>query len=107
MNRGAETKQQTARRFVGRLSLVLAFFALFGCAGVPEVAIEEDTSPDRIIQRLSLRQKIGQRFIGWIPRDGVSNEIKELLANGEIGGFIIYPWNVETVENTRALTVFT
>ena len=32
MNRGAETKQQTARRFVGRLSLVIAFFALFGCA---------------------------------------------------------------------------
>ena len=28
MTRGAETKQQTARRFVGRAALVLAFFAL-------------------------------------------------------------------------------
>jgi len=28
MNRGAETKQQTARRFTGRVSLVIAFFAL-------------------------------------------------------------------------------
>jgi cell division protein FtsI (penicillin-binding protein 3) len=28
MTRGAETKQQTARRFVGRVSLVMAFFAL-------------------------------------------------------------------------------
>lgn len=28
MNRGAETKQQTARRFTGRVTLVIAFFAL-------------------------------------------------------------------------------
>ena len=28
MNRGAETKQQTAKRFTGRVSLVLVFFAL-------------------------------------------------------------------------------
>ena len=28
MSRGAETKQQTARRFTGRVSLVIAFFAL-------------------------------------------------------------------------------
>ena len=28
MNRGAQTKQKTARRFVGRVSLVIAFFAL-------------------------------------------------------------------------------
>lgn len=29
MTRGAETKQKTARRFVGRVTLVMAFFALF------------------------------------------------------------------------------
>jgi hypothetical protein len=28
MSRGAETKQQTVRRFTGRLSLVIAFFVL-------------------------------------------------------------------------------
>ena len=28
MNRAAETKQQTARRFVGRVAIVLAFFVL-------------------------------------------------------------------------------
>ena len=32
MSRGAETKQQTARRFSGRLSLVAVFFALAGAA---------------------------------------------------------------------------
>jgi cell division protein FtsI (penicillin-binding protein 3) len=32
MSRGAETKQQTARRFMGRLSLVIAFFAISASA---------------------------------------------------------------------------
>ena len=32
MSRGAETKQQTARKFTGRLSLVIAFFAIAGSA---------------------------------------------------------------------------
>jgi cell division protein FtsI (penicillin-binding protein 3) len=32
MSRGAQTKQQTARRFVGRMSLVVAFFALLATA---------------------------------------------------------------------------
>lgn len=32
MSRGAETKQQTVRRFTGRLSLVIAFFVLSGSA---------------------------------------------------------------------------
>ncbi len=32
MSRGAETKQQTVRRFTGRLSLVIAFFVLSGTA---------------------------------------------------------------------------
>lgn len=101
MSRHSPTKPAVGLLWI----VVCGVFALFGCAGVPEVAIEEVASPDQIIGRLSLRQKIGQRFIGWIPRDGVSAEIKELLANGEIGGFIIYPWNVETIEDTRALTV--
>src|SRR5210317_1293309 len=32
MTRGAETKQQTARRFVGRLTLASAFFALLAAS---------------------------------------------------------------------------
>ena len=55
MNRGAETKQQTARRFVGRLSLVIAFFALFGCALVARAVHLQVFNTDFLNQQADTR----------------------------------------------------
>ncbi len=95
------------RRFPAFLFLVCAIIVSFaGCAGGPpaiEILVEEEATA-RLLSGLTLRQRIGQRFIGWIPRAGISEEIEILLESGEIGGFILYPWNYDTIDDVRSLT---
>lgn len=87
----------------------------FGCAtgnnettsvesGDSALQAQAEVMANTMIEGMSLRQRIGQRFIGWIPRDGISNENRRLLAAGEIGGFILYPWNYDSLDSAKALT---
>jgi len=55
MSRGAETKQQTARRFVGRLSLVIAFFALSATALVARAVHLQVFNTDFLNQQADTR----------------------------------------------------
>ena len=95
-----------------RIFLLPIFLVFVQCVSPPihydapdEPGVEEkEKPPELIVHRLSNRQKIGQHFIGWIPRDGADRPIYELLAKGEIGGFILYPWNYEDAEDARSLT---
>ncbi len=57
-----------------------------------------------ILRTLSLRQKIGQRFIGYLPAAEVTEEAKTLIRSGEIGGFILYKKNFETFAGAVAIT---
>jgi beta-N-acetylhexosaminidase len=81
--------------------------ALSCCAGGPEVmqVPDSDESLAMLLSSLTLRQRIGQRFIGWVPRGGISEEIEDLLGAGEIGGFILYRWNYDTIDDVRSLTL--
>ena len=75
---------------------------------IQPVIQEADSQIDRaveiIMSKMSLRRKIGQHLIGWIPRDGVSQEIENLVTSGLIGGFILYPWNYDSADEVRELT---
>jgi beta-N-acetylhexosaminidase len=52
---------------------------------------------------MSLREQIGQRFIGFLPREGPLDYYHKGLQRGPIGGIIIYPWNFTTVAELRAI----
>jgi beta-N-acetylhexosaminidase len=56
---------------------------------------DPDTSPViAYYQRtMSLRQKIGQLFISWLPGSKLSDEVYMLLEDAPPAGFIVYPWN--------------
>ncbi|HUX20186.1 MAG TPA: glycoside hydrolase family 3 protein [Spirochaetia bacterium] len=53
---------------------------------------------------MTLEQKIGQHFMGHIPRAGVDPEMLANIEKGLYGGFILYPWNYKTEDDVRALT---
>lgn len=104
-----------------RFAALILTVAIIGCATVPdeqislvqapveqpvtetEEEVSSETSLSSFLSTLSLRQRIGQRFIGWIPRDGIDSETKALVQRGEVGGFILYPWNYESLEDAKTL----
>ncbi len=53
---------------------------------------------------MTLEQKIGQHFMGHIPRDGLSDSMLRDIRAGLYGGFILYPWNYKTEADVRKLT---
>lgn len=93
------------KRFSLALLVSLAFSTL-GCVTSTEVfgPAGEEMEIGTLLNSLSLRQRIGQRIIGWIPREGLNNEIQSLVTSGEIGGFILYPWNYDTISDVIELT---
>jgi beta-N-acetylhexosaminidase len=57
----------------------------------------------KIMRRMTLHQKIGQRFICWIEGTDIGAQAGELVRQGA-AGIILYPWNVEDPEQVRRLT---
>ena len=57
----------------------------------------------KIMKRMTLHQKIGQRFICWIEGTELGEQAGELVRQGA-AGIILYPWNVEDPEQVRQLT---
>src|SRR5210317_1956126 len=62
MTRGAETKQQTARRFVGRLTLASAFFALLAASLVARAVHLQVFNRDFLNQQADTRHLRKERF---------------------------------------------
>ncbi len=59
---------------------------------------------ERYMRSLTIGQKIGQRFIAHIKGTELTAETVHLIRDEYIGGVILYPWNVESVEQVRRLT---
>jgi beta-N-acetylhexosaminidase len=55
------------------------------------------------IRGMTLREKIAQQFIVWIPR-GADRDTMVRLEELHPGGYILYPWNYATPEDARLLT---
>ncbi len=59
---------------------------------------------DRYLKQLSLRQKVGQLFISWIPGDFVTDRAIELIKRGKIGGIILNKVNIKSRDQIKAFT---
>ncbi len=57
-----------------------------------------------VMERMSLRERIAQRFITFIPRDFSSQDTEEFLRKNKPGGVVLYPWNCRTSGETRSLS---
>jgi beta-N-acetylhexosaminidase len=74
---------------------------------VPYIGSDQDLIESRVnevMEHMSLRQKIGQRFITWVPGTDFSEETRELLLKGQPAGIILYKWNYESLEGVQVLT---
>jgi len=86
------------------LCLTFLILSILGCTSISSVSNKEDQEILTLIKSLTLRQRIGQRIIGWIPKEGITEEIQSLITSGEMGGFILYPWNYNSLDETIELT---
>jgi beta-N-acetylhexosaminidase len=86
---------------------IITLSILTACVGGAEIRERklEDSEISALLSSLTLRQRIGQRFIGWVPGGGFSGEVRNLVEAGEIGGFIIYKWNFDSIDDVRSLTL--
>ncbi|MCD6123364.1 MAG: beta-N-acetylhexosaminidase [Spirochaetales bacterium] len=66
--------------------------------------VSEDTVT-RILEKLTLKQKIGQKFISWIPGTDINKKTTELLKKGFIGGVILNSQNIKNREQVKRLTI--
>lgn len=59
---------------------------------------------EELLASLTLRQRIGQRFIARVPGSRVAYGAGRAIVEVAPAGFIIYPWNFDTAEDLRRLT---
>jgi beta-N-acetylhexosaminidase len=63
-----------------------------------------DVLIESYVSRLTLRQKIGQRFIAWVPGAAVSERARKLIQEGCVAGVILTAENVRSREQLAELT---
>ena len=67
MSRGAQTKQQTARKFAGRVSLVIAIFALTAISLLARAVHLDDPLHELLVNVRALLQRSGQTDTSELP----------------------------------------
>lgn len=63
-----------------------------------------DPQIERILDSLTLRRRIGHRFIATIEGDRVTTGAGRAILEAAPAGFVIYPWNFTTADDVRRLT---
>ncbi len=58
---------------------------------------------DRLLAGMTVEQKVGQRFMTWIPGTAGSERAAALIDQGHVGGVIITEQNVESHDQVREL----
>jgi beta-N-acetylhexosaminidase len=112
------------RRLLGLCSAAVAIIAIGALVSCRSSADRVDSNPElfrtsvlqrrmspetensrvrKIMREMTLHQKIGQRFICWIEGKEFSEQAAELVRQGA-AGVILYPWNIEDLEQVRRLT---
>jgi len=107
-----------------RILFALLLVAVFsGCVGIDETVRDGSEAPARMdrdlaaiatmgprerLSHMTLREKIGQRFIIYVPRSFPSGDgarrYATVLKEGVPAGMIIYPWNYTSRPDLEALT---
>jgi beta-N-acetylhexosaminidase len=66
---------------------------------------ERDEIVERVLRQLTLRQKIGQRFITGFSGRRMTNSVKTLIEEGCIGGIMLTRANVQNAAQLKELVV--
>lgn len=96
------------------LLLIVGALAVSACRSAPAPAARsavpvrmsraaETRTVRRVLRAMSLEQKVGQRFICWVEGTQVSDQARELVRQSA-AGVILYPWNVENLQQVQELT---
>lgn len=109
----AETGTAPRDAKAGASAAPLTVSSTAGAAGaVPQTAVRtepalpEDPLEDRVeelLGRMSLVEKIGQRFIVWMPDDAIDPPVVQAIREGYPAGFILYRWNYSSPASARTL----
>jgi beta-N-acetylhexosaminidase len=70
----------------------------------PAAAAQPDESVERLLRSLSLRKRIGQRFIAPVQGTRLTYGAGSIITDVTPAGFIIYPWNFRSADEVRTLT---
>ncbi len=57
---------------------------------------------DKYIKGLTLKEKVGQLFISWIPGDFITNRAVKIIKEGRVGGIILNRMNIKSRDQVRA-----
>ncbi len=71
--------------------------------GTASTSDEATPSLRTIVAAMTLREKLTQRFIVWIPRNSDAATVEE-LRRLQPAGYILFPWNYKSADEARALT---
>ncbi len=63
-----------------------------------------DAEIEAYLESLTLRQRIGQRFIAPVPGTRIADGAGSVILDVAPAGFILYPWNYRSAEDVRRLT---
>ncbi len=82
-------------KYAGRIGAIPAFTP-------PRPATDPEI--EAVLDSLTLRQRIGQRFIARVQGDRVTYGTGRTIVDVSPAGFIVYPWNFRTADDVRRLT---
>jgi len=69
----------------------------------PALTPPTDPQIEALLDSLTLRQRIGQRFIARVRGDRVARGAGSAIVDVSPAGFILYPWNFSNVDEARRL----
>ena len=67
------------------------------------MAAQIEARVDDLLRRMTIEQKVGQRFMTWIPGAAGSERAAALIEQAHVGGVILIERNVESYEQMREL----
>ncbi len=65
---------------------------------------EQQRTVTSLLAQMSVRQRIAQRFMTWIPDTKLSRGIEAVIRRGNLGGVLLNSANIESREQIRQLT---
>lgn len=83
--------------------LLLFVGAVLGARAFADPVPDAEAVIKEIIARMTLREQVAQRFVGYVTGTELSSAERALILASPPGGFMLFPYNAITAEQTVAL----
>lgn len=98
-------RQERTRGFRCLLLLCFLTWPLYAEESSPgQLQFVQDPSIEKRIDAMSPMEKIGQLLFVGFPGTNAAEELAPMLAEWNVGGVVLYRWNIESDEQLRGLT---